>query len=194
MIDALLIVLYRISLDQIQKCQCIPLLFINLLSLTSIQVYFGRWLIEGGPYVILIDIGATAWSLDRWKTELWESCSIGIPWYDREANDAVLFGFLTAWFLGEVRQHVSIRKLSSFHLSQHLSLHSLLLFFLYSLLHNVKKSHSSLVISMSGCLVLASSSVGSGNFQQLPSSPPMLPCWAATCAQEVWTSTTICRT
>uniref|UniRef100_A0A8C4SZG0 Glycogen [starch] synthase n=1 Tax=Erpetoichthys calabaricus TaxID=27687 RepID=A0A8C4SZG0_ERPCA len=65
------------------------------------KVYFGRWLIEGGPYVILLDIGATAWSLDQWKTELWDSCSIGIPWYDREANDAVLFGFLTAWFLGE---------------------------------------------------------------------------------------------
>ncbi|XP_044137537.1 glycogen [starch] synthase, muscle-like [Bufo gargarizans] len=65
------------------------------------KIYFGRWLIEGSPYVILIDIAATAWSLDRWKTELWDSCAIGIPWYDREANDAVLFGFLTAWFLGE---------------------------------------------------------------------------------------------
>lgn len=66
------------------------------------QVYFGRWLIEGGPYVVLIDVGFTAWSLDRWKSELWESCSIGVPWFDREANDAVLFGFLTAWLLGEV--------------------------------------------------------------------------------------------
>uniref|UniRef100_A0A7M4FH34 Glycogen [starch] synthase n=1 Tax=Crocodylus porosus TaxID=8502 RepID=A0A7M4FH34_CROPO len=65
------------------------------------KVYFGRWLIEGGPYVVLLDITATAWSLDRWKTELWDSCTIGVPWYDREANDAVLFGFLTAWFLGE---------------------------------------------------------------------------------------------
>lgn len=25
-----------------------------------------------------------------------------MPWFDREANDAVLFGFLTAWLLGEV--------------------------------------------------------------------------------------------
>uniref|UniRef100_H3BEI0 Glycogen [starch] synthase n=1 Tax=Latimeria chalumnae TaxID=7897 RepID=H3BEI0_LATCH len=65
------------------------------------KIYFGRWLIEGSPYVVLIDIAATAWSLDRWKTELFDSCAIGIPWYDREANDAVLFGFLTTWFLGE---------------------------------------------------------------------------------------------
>eukprot|EP00076_Gallus_gallus_P035693 XP_025001231.1 glycogen [starch] synthase, muscle [Gallus gallus] len=65
------------------------------------KVHFGRWLIEGSPAVVLLDVGATAWSLDRWKSELWESCAIGVPWYDREANDAVLFGFLVAWFLGE---------------------------------------------------------------------------------------------
>lgn len=65
------------------------------------KVHFGRWLIEGSPAVVLLDVGATAWSLERWKGELWESCAIGIPWYDREANDAVLFGFLVAWFLGE---------------------------------------------------------------------------------------------
>lgn len=65
------------------------------------KVYFGRWLIEGSPYVVLLDICSAAWNLDHWKSELWDSCTIGIPWYDREANDAVLFGFLTAWFLGE---------------------------------------------------------------------------------------------
>lgn len=66
------------------------------------QIYFGRWLIEGSPYVILIDVGFTAWSLDTWKSELWDISGIGVPWFDREANDAVLFGFLTAWLLGEV--------------------------------------------------------------------------------------------
>ncbi|KAK2510323.1 hypothetical protein Q9233_017857 [Columba guinea] len=65
------------------------------------KVHFGRWLIEGSPAVVLLDVGATSWSLERWKGELWESCAIGVPWYDREANDAVLFGFLVAWFLGE---------------------------------------------------------------------------------------------
>lgn len=69
-------------------------------------MYFGRWLIEGSPYVILLDVGFTAWSLDRWKSELWENCAIGVPWFDREANDAVLFGFLTAWLLGEVCVYV----------------------------------------------------------------------------------------
>lgn len=69
---------------------------------SSLQVYFGRWLIEGSPYVVLIDVAFTAWSLDSWKRELWDLCDIGVPWFDREANDAVLFGFLTAWLLGEV--------------------------------------------------------------------------------------------
>ncbi|XP_043536039.1 glycogen [starch] synthase, muscle-like isoform X1 [Chiloscyllium plagiosum] len=74
---------------------------IDSMNSKGCKVYFGRWLIEGNPCVILFDVGATAWSLDRWKAELWDCCSIGIPWYDREANDAVLFGFLITWFLGE---------------------------------------------------------------------------------------------
>uniref|UniRef100_A0A669D355 Glycogen [starch] synthase n=1 Tax=Oreochromis niloticus TaxID=8128 RepID=A0A669D355_ORENI len=75
---------------------------IDKMNSSGCKVYFGRWLIEGSPYVVLIDIAFTAWSLDSWKSELWELCSIGVPWFDREANDAVLFGFLTAWLLGEV--------------------------------------------------------------------------------------------
>eukprot|EP00062_Callorhinchus_milii_P024358 gi/632984238/ref/XP_007909041.1/ PREDICTED: glycogen [starch] synthase, muscle-like [Callorhinchus milii] len=65
------------------------------------KVYFGRWLIDGTPFVLLFDLDATSWNLDKWKSEFWESCTIGIPWYDREANDAILFGFLNAWFIGE---------------------------------------------------------------------------------------------
>uniref|UniRef100_A0A8C6KKS0 Glycogen [starch] synthase n=1 Tax=Nothobranchius furzeri TaxID=105023 RepID=A0A8C6KKS0_NOTFU len=74
---------------------------IDQMNASGCKIYFGRWLIEGSPYVVLIDVGFTAWSLDRWKRELWEHCGIGVPWFDREANDAVLFGFLTAWLLGE---------------------------------------------------------------------------------------------
>uniref|UniRef100_A0A8C4VNM6 Glycogen [starch] synthase n=1 Tax=Gopherus evgoodei TaxID=1825980 RepID=A0A8C4VNM6_9SAUR len=65
------------------------------------QVFFGRWLIEGNPYVMLFDIGSAAWNLDRWKGEFWDACNIGIPFNDREANDALIFGSLTAWFFKE---------------------------------------------------------------------------------------------
>ncbi|XP_011379898.1 glycogen [starch] synthase, liver [Pteropus vampyrus] len=69
------------------------------------QVHFGRWLIEGSPYVVLFDIGYSAWNLDRWKGDLWEACHVGIPYHDREANDMLIFGSLTAWFLKEVTDH-----------------------------------------------------------------------------------------
>lgn len=58
--------------------------------------------------MVLLDVGASAWALERWKGELWDTCNIGVPWYDREANDAVLFGFLTTWFLGEVGPTVGL--------------------------------------------------------------------------------------
>ncbi|XP_013403502.1 glycogen [starch] synthase-like [Lingula anatina] len=72
----------------------------------GIKVIFGRWLIEGYPKVVLFDIGSAAWKLDEWKREIWESCHIGIPWHDREANDAVILGALVAWFLGEFRKNI----------------------------------------------------------------------------------------
>ncbi|XP_061273654.1 glycogen [starch] synthase, liver isoform X2 [Bos javanicus] len=73
------------------------------------QVHFGRWLIEGSPYVVLFDIGYSAWNLDKWKGDLWEACSVGIPYHDQEANDMLIFGSLTAWFLKEVTDHADGR-------------------------------------------------------------------------------------
>ena len=63
---------------------------------------FGRWLIEGYPKVALFDIGSAAWKLDEWKRELWECTHIGVPYHDSESNDAIIFGFLTVWFIAEV--------------------------------------------------------------------------------------------
>ncbi|KAK2101834.1 Glycogen [starch] synthase, liver [Saguinus oedipus] len=42
---------------------------------------------------------------DKWKGDLWEACGVGIPYHDREANDMLIFGSLTAWFLKEVTDH-----------------------------------------------------------------------------------------
>ncbi|CAD5125384.1 DgyrCDS13621 [Dimorphilus gyrociliatus] len=67
----------------------------------GIKVVYGRWLIEGYPRVILFDIGSAAYKLDQWKNEIWECSHIGVPWHDQEGNNAIVFGFLTAWFLSE---------------------------------------------------------------------------------------------
>lgn len=66
------------------------------------QVHTGRWLVDGNPQIILMDIGSAAWKLDEYKSELWEKCNLGIPHLDIEANDAVILGYMVADFLGEV--------------------------------------------------------------------------------------------
>ena len=66
------------------------------------QVFFGRWLIEGSPYVLLFDVGGASSNLDRWKGDLWDSCNIGLPTHDHEAGDALILGSLVAWFFKEV--------------------------------------------------------------------------------------------
>ncbi|XP_019955410.2 glycogen [starch] synthase, liver [Paralichthys olivaceus] len=70
------------------------------------QVHFGRWLIEGSPYVILFDISSAAWNLDRWKGDLWQTCHIGLPYHDREANDSLILGSLVAWFFRELTDNL----------------------------------------------------------------------------------------
>jgi glycogen(starch) synthase len=67
-----------------------------------VQVTYGRWLIDGYPKVILFDISSAAWKLEQWKSELWAHSHIGIPWHDRESNDAVLLGYMVAIFVQKV--------------------------------------------------------------------------------------------
>ncbi|XP_051544751.1 glycogen [starch] synthase, liver [Myxocyprinus asiaticus] len=90
---------------QVEQCeppnQAIKVAMDSLIN-NGCQVHFGRWLIEGSPYVILFDIGTAAWNLDRWKGDLWNACSIGLPYDDREANDSLIFGSLVAWFFKEL--------------------------------------------------------------------------------------------
>lgn len=72
---------------------------------SGVKVYYGRWLIDGYPKAVLFDIGSAAWKLDEYKREMWTMANIGIPWQDREANDALIFGCLVTWFLAEFRAH-----------------------------------------------------------------------------------------
>ena len=66
-------------------------------------MYYGRWLIEGYPKVILFDVESAAFKLGEWRQELFEKCHIGLPSEDTEANNCLIFGFLTCWFISEVR-------------------------------------------------------------------------------------------
>ena len=68
----------------------------------GIEIVYGRWLIEGAPRVLLINTGTGYRWLDEWKGDLWNTSGIPSPAADHETNEAIVFGYLVAWFLGEV--------------------------------------------------------------------------------------------
>lgn len=72
----------------------------------GIGLVYGRWLIEGAPRVLLIDTSTGYRWLDEWKADLWNTAGIPSPPGDDETNEAVVFGYLVAWFLGEVGPHI----------------------------------------------------------------------------------------
>ncbi|OLY81924.1 Glycogen [starch] synthase [Smittium mucronatum] len=64
------------------------------------NIITGRWLIEGAPQVILLDIHnhtANA-ALNSWKAQLWEKTKIPSPEGDSEMDDAIKFGFMAYRF------------------------------------------------------------------------------------------------
>ncbi|KAF8425488.1 glycogen synthase [Tirmania nivea] len=71
----------------------------------GIQYVYGRWLIEGAPRVILFDTGTAYKHLDEWRLDLWNIAGIPAPPADSETNEAIVFGYLIAWFLGEFTHH-----------------------------------------------------------------------------------------
>jgi glycogen(starch) synthase len=68
----------------------------------GINTLYGRWLIEGAPRVLLFDTGSAYKYLNEWKSDLWNIAGIPGPENDHESNEAIVFGYLIAWFLGEV--------------------------------------------------------------------------------------------
>eukprot|EP00123_Amoebidium_parasiticum_P017692 comp23949_c0_seq1/m.42364 comp23949_c0_seq1/g.42364 ORF comp23949_c0_seq1/g.42364 comp23949_c0_seq1/m.42364 type:complete len:676 (-) comp23949_c0_seq1:335-2362(-) len=66
------------------------------------RVITGRWLIDGYPQVILFDVDSQKHRLDGWKGDLFQACGIESPTDDFETNNAIVFGNLVCWFLGEL--------------------------------------------------------------------------------------------
>ena len=74
----------------------------------GIELVYGRWLIEGAPRVLLINTGTGYQYLNEWKADLWTTSGIPSPDADHETNEAIVFGYLVAWFLGEVCYYYSL--------------------------------------------------------------------------------------
>lgn len=81
---------------------------LDSMSQYGVKYLYGRWLVEGSPYVLLFDTGSVLNKLDEWKGDLWRSAGIPSPPHDTETNDAILFGYLVTWFLGELTPKVNI--------------------------------------------------------------------------------------
>ncbi|KAI9722969.1 MAG: glycogen synthase isoform 1 [Candelaria pacifica] len=82
----------------------------------GIHLVYGRWLIEGAPRVLLIDTKSGYPFLDEWKTDLWNTAGIPVPPGDDETSEAVAFGYLVTWFLGEYVSHEKERAvIAHFH-------------------------------------------------------------------------------
>ncbi|KAF9898265.1 glycogen synthase isoform 1 [Lobosporangium transversale] len=76
----------------------------------GVKFLYGRWLIEGAPKVLLFDTGSVYHKLDEWKGDLWNVAGIPSPPNDHETNEAILFGYLVAWFLGELIRLDSVKE------------------------------------------------------------------------------------
>jgi len=82
----------------------------------GIKTLYGRWLIDGAPRVLLFDTSTGYYKLDEWKGDLWSTAGIPSPPDDHETNEAIVFGYLIAWFLGEYVYHEKERAvIAQFH-------------------------------------------------------------------------------
>lgn len=76
---------------------------INEMQSCGVKILHGKWLVDGSPNVILFELESVAHRTAEWRGDLWNLAGIPCPSSDQEMNDAVLFGYLNAWFLGLVR-------------------------------------------------------------------------------------------
>ncbi|KAG4303849.1 hypothetical protein PORY_002737 [Pneumocystis oryctolagi] len=71
----------------------------------GVNYIYGRWLIDGAPRVLLFDLDNAYHWLNEWKGDLWNTTGIPSPPDDLETNEAIVFGYIVAWFLGEFISH-----------------------------------------------------------------------------------------
>ena len=83
---------------------------LDVMRQAGVKILYGRWLIEGAPNVLLFDTGSQYSRLDEWKGDLWNLAGIPTPPNDHETNETIVFGYIVAWFLGEVRHVLSPRS------------------------------------------------------------------------------------
>eukprot|EP00124_Ichthyophonus_hoferi_P004004 Ihof_evm1s394 gene=Ihof_evmTU1s394 len=74
---------------------------VEALRSAGIRVVTGRWLIEGYPQCILLDVETGRTRLGQWRADLQRDCHLDTPHDDFETNNAIVFGNLVNWLMGE---------------------------------------------------------------------------------------------
>lgn len=69
---------------------------------SGVNILHGKWLVDGSPNVILFDLESMSNRLSEWRSDLWNVSGIPCPSNDKEMSDSIVFGYITAWFLGLV--------------------------------------------------------------------------------------------
>ncbi len=82
----------------------------------GVVVHTGRWIITGHPQVVLIDVESVLQHVDEMKYFMWEDFGIALPADDRETDEIVAFGHVTADLLAAVRRRCKDQAmLAQFH-------------------------------------------------------------------------------
>lgn len=72
---------------------------IKILMNQGFKIILGRWLIEGGPLVILFDIESCQSKLEFWRAQLEKWINTSIENSDNEVCNSIIFGFMVAEFM-----------------------------------------------------------------------------------------------
>ena len=76
----------------------------DTLQRVGITSAYGRWLVEGSPRVLLVDVKAGFQFFDEWREDFSAQTGVMLPKEDDMSCDALVFGYLVTWFLAEVIQ------------------------------------------------------------------------------------------
>ncbi|KAL9087251.1 MAG: hypothetical protein Q9165_006745 [Trypethelium subeluteriae] len=106
----------QVEVEEIQPKDPALIKTIKSMGDRGIKTLYGRWLIDGAPRVLLFDTKTAYYKLDEWKGDLWSIAGIPSPPDDGETNEAIVFGYVIAWFLGEYVYHEQERAVvAQFH-------------------------------------------------------------------------------
>lgn len=81
------------------------------LGSTGIRWHFGRWLVEGRPQALLIEVASRLPQLDFDKYTFWKDHGIGLPIGDHEIDNGIAFGFIVCEFFRTLTRHIDRRPL-----------------------------------------------------------------------------------